>query len=92
MTAPLILFMPVTCSILGNLEDWECVHASIGRSFADRAEAIAWGVEALGHDDFRIATLVEGRLSAIGWGMDDFDPDEEDLPDIARQMALEVAA
>lgn len=89
MTTP--LYLPVTCQLIGSLDDWECWHTSLGRSFTDRAEAIAWGIDELDHDDFRIATLIDGKLAAIGSGDKDFAPDEEDLPAIARQLSLEVA-
>lgn len=83
-------YMPVTCRIVGNLDEYDIVHTGLGRTFTDRGEAIAWGMDELDHDDFRIATLVGGRLAAIGWGDKDFTADEEDLPEIAAQLALEV--
>lgn len=84
-------YLPVTCQLVGTVEDWTVAYSPLHREFTDRAEAFAWGIEELGHDDFRLATLVDGKLAAIGWGTDDFDPVEEDLPDIARQLARELA-
>ena len=86
-------YLPVRCEIVGNPGRWEDVHTSLGRTFTDRQEAIDWGIAELDHDDFRIATLVDGKLAAIGWGIDDFGPDDgEDLLAIARQLSVEVAA
>ena len=49
-------------------------------------------IEAIGHDDFCIATLEDGRLVAYGWGMDDFAPeDRDDLAEIARHLCLDAA-
>lgn len=82
-------YMPVACQLVGDLENWSTSYMSLGITCTDRADAVSCGIEELGHDAFRIATLIDGRLAAIGWGMDpDFDPAEEDLPDIARQLAL----
>lgn len=85
-------YMPVTCNLVGNLDQYVCVHSDLGRSFENRWDAISWGVDELGHDDFRIATITDGRLAAIGWGVKDFSPEEEDLVEIAGQLGLEVAA
>ncbi len=87
--------MPVTCQIVGSPELWHDEYTSLGRQFEDRAEAHAWGVEELDHDDFRIAVLVDGKLDGIGWGAGpeavDFDPVEENLADIADQLCLDLA-
>lgn len=83
--------MPVTCRIVGNLDAYDIVHTSLGRTFTDRAEALAWGMDELDHDDFRIATLHDGRLAAVGCEDWDFTAEEiEDLPGIARQLGLEL--
>lgn len=88
-------YMPVTCQIVGNLELWHTAYHSLGRQFDDRAEAHAWGVEELDHDDFRVAILVDGKLDGIGWGAGPeaitFDPVEENLADIADQLGLDLA-
>lgn len=76
------IYPPVTCQLVGNLESYVAFHSDLGRTFFDRERAIAWGIEELGHDDFRIATLTDGRLTAIGWG----------LTEIARQLGYKVAA
>jgi len=88
-----ITYLPVVCQLVGNLENWTAWHSAIepGKTFTNRWDAISWGIDELDHDDFRIATLNDGKLAAIGWGADDFDPAEEDLPAIARQLALELA-
>jgi hypothetical protein len=90
MTGP--KYMPVTGHLVGNLDEFDIVYTGLGCTFTSRSAAIAWGIDKLNHDDFRIATLVDGRLAAIGWGQKDFDPIEENLPAIARQLSLEVAA
>lgn len=46
----------------------------------DRADLIARAEADLGHDDFNIATIVDGRIVAFGWGMDDFGADEDGAP------------
>lgn len=86
------LYIPVTCNLIGNLDQYVCFHSDLGRTFENRWDANSWGVDELGHDDFRIATVTDGRLTAIGWGEKDFGPDEEDLGEIAGQLGYEVAA
>lgn len=85
-------FITAKGSIYTNGADFETAYATTGERFADRQAAIDHGLDVYGHDDFNIATLSEGRLVAFGWGLEDFAPDGEDLPDIARQLGLEVAA
>lgn len=86
-------FMPVRLHVSYSDEHgYADFYTSMGQTFTDRAKAIRWGFAELNHDDFRIATLVNGRLSAIGFEMRDFDPDEEGLPEIAANLGLEVAA
>jgi hypothetical protein len=46
----------------------------------DRAALINATVDDLGHDDFNIATVDDGRLVAFGHGMDDFGPDDDGVP------------
>lgn len=85
-------YTPVTCQLVGNLESYVAFHSDLGRTFVDRQQAITWAIDELGHDDSRIATLTDGRLTAIGWGLSDFGPDEEDLAEIAGHLGYEVAA
>lgn len=70
-------------------------YATDGREFVNRETALRLATHELGHDDFNIATVVDGRLVAFGWGMNDFGPDEDgaphgghDLDEIARQIGL----
>lgn len=86
------LYIPVTVGLVGSLDDCTAVHEDSGRDFTDRGEALSWGMDYFGHDDFRIATVVDGRLTAIGGRDRDFGPDEEDLTEIAGQLGYEVAA
>lgn len=86
------VYIPVSCGLVGTLDDCTLVHEDSGRDFPTRAEALLWGYDYYGHDDFRIATVVDGRLTAIGWGDEDFDPAEENLPAVAAQLGYEVAA
>jgi hypothetical protein len=86
------LYIPVTVGLVGTLDDCHTVHEDSGRDFTDRTEAMRWGMDYYGHDDFRIATVTDGRLTAIGFGVSDFGPDEEDLGEIAGQLGYEVAA
>lgn len=51
-----------------------------GDPFADRAALVAVTTEELGHDDLNVATLVDARLVAFGWGGNDFGPDEDGAP------------
>ena len=85
-------YMPVSMHVYSDGDDFDIVYSSSERQFTDRTEALTWGVEHYGSDDFRIATLTDGRLSAVGWGHDDFDPAGEDLPSAAANLGVEVAA
>jgi hypothetical protein len=84
-------YTPVGFGLIGNLDHHTTVHEDSGRDFTDRTEALAWGEDYYGHDDFRIATKVDGRLTAIGVKLRDFGPGEEDLAQIAGQLGLELA-
>ncbi len=64
----------------------------------DRASLVAAAIDGLGHDDFCVATVVDGRVVAFGHGMDDFGPDEDgaphnghDLDEITRACGLGAA-
>lgn len=66
-----------------------------GPLWQDRAALVAAALDDLGHDDFSVATVVDGRVVAFGWGMDDFGPDEDgaphhghDLDEIGRACGL----
>jgi hypothetical protein len=83
-------FTPVGCGLVGNLDHYTTVREDSGRDFTDRTEALAWGEDYYGHDGFRIATKVDGRLTAIGFAMSDFGPGEEDLAEIAAQLGVEL--
>jgi hypothetical protein len=86
-------FMPVVARRFGDASSFETVHFRISdHAFDDRAAAVSYGLGCLNHDDFRIATLVDGRLAAIGSHTWDFTADEEDLPEIAGQLGFEVSA
>ncbi len=84
-------YLPVTCQIVGNLDNFEHSYSLLGCEFSNRWDASSWGIDELGHDDFNIATLVDGELAAIGWGIDDFEPADSDLPDVARQLGVQLA-
>jgi hypothetical protein len=58
------------------------------RRFTRRPDAIAHGFTLGESDDFNIGTVHGSRLVAVGWMCDDFDPDDADLPDHARQLGL----
>lgn len=62
------VYMPVQEHLIGTLDDYEFAYSASGGRFTDRREALEWGLEHYNSDDFRIATLVRGRLAAIGWG------------------------
>jgi hypothetical protein len=85
-------YIPVTVGLVGTLDDFTTVHEDSGRDFTDRTDALRWGMDFYGHDDFRIATVTDGRLTAIGYAMSDYGPDEEDLGEIAGQLGYEVPA
>jgi hypothetical protein len=83
-------YMIVVQDVVNETGAWT-THYLGGPAFDKRADAIAQGIEELGHDDFNIATLDNGRLVAYGWGDDDFGPDAGyDLGEIARQLGLGV--
>jgi len=86
-------YLVVQHQISGTLDNyWSDYTDPLGRRFDDRDEAIRAGIDYFDHDDFNIATLVDGKLAAFGWGNDpDFDPDDCDLPEIARQLCLDLA-
>lgn len=91
-------FLIVTQHLWLNETGDGVTYASDGREYVDRAAALIDGQFDLGHDDFNIATVTDGRLTAFGWGMGDFDPDEDgtphgghDLDEIARQIGLAAA-
>jgi hypothetical protein len=94
-----VTYLPMTCQLIGTPADYDTVHARIGDGFqyGYRPDAHAYAFDELGHDDFRIATIVDGKLAGIGWGPGDtpdsvdFDPDEEGLAEIAAQLGLDLA-
>ncbi len=87
-------YTPVRCRLVRNPEqkNWEDSYTSLGRAFTDRAEAIAWASELLGHDRFYIATVIDGQLAAIGYHMDDFNPFGVGIDGVAAQLGLELHA
>lgn len=63
-----------------------------------RSAVIAAAIDDLGHDDFNVATVVNGRVVAFGFDMVDFGPEEDgelhggyDLDEITRACGLDVA-
>lgn len=69
---------------------------AIGPPAADRRTCHAEAVAELGHDDFNIATLHDGRLVAFGYEDTDFGPDEDgaphggyDLAEIAQAIGVD---
>jgi hypothetical protein len=86
--------MVVQLHIVGTSGDWHDEHTSDSVEHPTRDAAWRAGWADLDHDDFRIATLRDGKLAAIGWGSGegqrDFDPEEEGLAGIAEQLGLEV--
>ena len=66
-----------------------------GDPSTDRAALFAAAVDELGHDDFNVATVVDGRVVAFGYDVEDFGPDEDgaphnghDLDEIAQACGL----
>lgn len=90
MSAP--LFMPIRLHIYYDGVVWDDSYSSSGRLFSDRQMAIDFGIELYRSDDFRIATLIDGRLAAVGCGYEDFSPVAAFLAEVARHLELEVAA
>lgn len=91
-------YLAVTQHIVGDETHHDVAYATDGREFLSRETAIRWTTGDLGHDDFNIATVTDGRIVAFGSGMDDFGPDEDgaphyghDLGEIARQIGLPAA-
>lgn len=85
-------YIVVTQDIHGDLENhWNVYRQPISCVYADRADANRLGEIGLGHDDFCIATLRDGKLYAYGPDMNDFPPEDRDsLEEIAGQLALAV--
>lgn len=94
-------YIAVRCQLSGNLADYTCDHSPVGVPHDTREAAWKAAFAELGHDDFRIATLIGGKLAAIGYGYgqaehvedfgaEDFAVTEEDLSEIARQLALDL--
>lgn len=84
-------FMVVTSQIVGSLDNWSHDYSSDLELFTDRQAAIDHGVDALGSDDFNIATVDgAGRLVAFGFDHKDWDdhPDNYDGAEISRQLGL----
>jgi hypothetical protein len=66
-------------------------HSDMVR-WSTRRHAITSGwMETDGTDDFNVATLRNGRLSAFGWMEKDFAPEDTELDEIGRQLAIEVS-
>lgn len=69
-----------------------------GRPHADRSKAIQAALDDLDHDDFSVATVVDGRIVAFGWMFDDFGVEDgephggHDLAEIARQVGMNSGA
>ncbi len=51
-----------------------------GEPATDRAALVAAAEVELGHDDFNVLTIVDGRPAAFGHNMADFGPDEDGNP------------
>jgi hypothetical protein len=85
-------FITAKGSVYTNGDDFEVAYSTSGERFEDRRAAIRHGMARYRSDDFNIATVEGEALVAFGCGFEDFDPAGEDLPDVARQLGLEVAA
>ena len=87
-------YMVVQMLVSGSAGNWSFDHTSDLVQHPTRDAAWQAGWAQLDHDDFRIATLRDGKLAAIGYGsgegQHDFDPEEEGLAGIAEQLGLEV--
>jgi hypothetical protein len=80
-------FMVVRTQIFGTPGDWVESYSSDCCEWQRRARAIADGIEELGHDDFNIATIENGKVVAFGHGMTDFGPDEDGSPHYGHDLA-----
>ena len=87
-------FIATACHTVGTADNYETVYDSDHIEHPTREGAWSHGCKIYGSDDFRIATLTDGQLTAIGWGAGDdakdFDPIDEDLGGIARQLGLRL--
>lgn len=52
----------------------------------DRAALVAAAFDDLGHDDFNVATVVDGRVVAFGGADRDFGPDEDGAPHYGHDL------
>lgn len=83
-------YMVVVTQIVGSPADWSRDHNSDLELFTDRQAAIDHGWALHDHDDFNIATIVDGRIVAYGFEHEDFPNPEEDFDaaEIERQLGL----
>jgi hypothetical protein len=87
-------YLATAGQIVGTANSYETVYHTDGIQHPTRVAAWVHGCRTYGSDDFRIATLTDGCLTAIGWGAGgeakDFDPIDEDLGGLARQLGLKL--
>lgn len=85
-------YLVVTQQLYGHPDDHQTVYGTPPvPTFTTRDQANRAGTAHLGHDDFNIATLIDGRLAAFGHGDGDFTPAEfPDLVEVAEQLGLEL--
>jgi hypothetical protein len=86
-------FIVVRQQIIGLPEAWSTQYSWDGQRHDTRQAAIDAGLRGLGHDDFNVGTVEDGRLVAFGWDQYDFAPAAGyDLDEIGRQIGLGVRA
>lgn len=76
--------------IVGTLEDYHHVYHWNGGTFTTSEDAIKAGGRELGHDDFNVAHVVNGKVVWWGW-MDEPHP-LDDATEAAEQHGWTVAS
>jgi hypothetical protein len=70
-------WVPLSVSIVGNLDVWDYLYAPLSELLNSRQEAIARGLREQGSDDFLLAEIECDRLVQLAWMEESrFDADE----------------
>lgn len=85
-------YLVVTGCIVGNpTTGYQTCYNTTGIHHADRQKAINAGIRQLGHDDFGIATITDGKLTAFGYDMTDWThPDDWDPLAVSSGLCIDL--
>jgi hypothetical protein len=89
MSEPVVKYIVIVPRVVGgDRTPMTIVHGFDGSNFERRGDAISYGFEIVGSDDFNIGLVENGSLRSIWWMDELIDELEETIRKIVREIGL----